>query len=77
MAQSPVSVQPNRCSLLGLLGAKHTERDPERLTESRQFTEAVEKRPWNMHEGAAPILKGRERRVQRVREQEEQGAEMQ
>lgn len=73
MAQSPVSVQPNRCSLLGLLYAKHTERDPETPTESRQFrggeAEAKEQ-PWR----GSPSPEGRAVGVWREGEQEEQGA---
>lgn len=50
MAQSPGSVQQNRCSLLGLLDAKHTEKRPEsreREGESRPCAETVgQRRSW-------------------------------
>lgn len=57
MAQSPVSVQPNRCSLLGLLDAKHTEKDPESRRDLLRAGST--QRPWG-HREAALMLKGRE-----------------
>lgn len=68
-----VKSQGVRCSWGGRQNRRNGVR--KKSAPGRGITEAVEKRPWNMHEGAAPILKGRERRVCRVREQEEQEAE--